>query len=139
MTIKNRNQVDPNTTWNLKDLYESDDSFYQNLESLQTEVVALSDKYKGTITDSDTVVSVLNEYKDIQEKLVRLSTYASLNTSEDQGNPENMKRSGTLQMKFSQIVPQLNFITQEINRLNKDILKEAQDKDESLRVTLDHT
>ena len=139
MTIKNRNQVDPNTTWNLKDLYESDDSFYQNLESLQTEVVALSDKYKGTITDADTVVSVLNEYKDIQEKLVRLSTYASLNTSEDQGNPENMKRSGTLQMKFSQIVPQLNFITQEINRLNKDILKEAQDKDESLRVTLDHT
>lgn len=137
MNIKYRHEVDPKTTWDLSHLFESEDAFYTSLDKTEQDIHNLVTNYKGNITSQQSVVEVLNDFAKIQEQIVRLSTYASLNVSEDQSDQDNMARSGNLQMRFSQALPQLNFIDQEIKRLDLDTLNKVKDIDPSLTRTID--
>lgn len=137
MKMLKRSEVDINTTWDLTDLFESDDLFYESLKNIETEVNNYEKTYKNTIVSKDVVVKALKELEAIQEKLVRLSTYASLHMSEDQSNLESGKRSGTLQMTFSRVVPKLNFVKQEINLLDKTILEAAMIQEPTLKTYIE--
>ena len=137
MKIKYRHEVDPKTTWDLTDLFQSEEAFYETLDKTEQDIQTLVNNYKGKIHTEKDVIDVFNKFAEVQEQIVRLSTYASLNVSEDQSNQENMARSGKLQMRFSQMLPKLNFIDQEINRLNLETLNKVKEDEPSLTRTID--
>ena len=136
MKLLKRNEVDINTTWDLSDLYKSESDFFSDLDKVVDEVNTFESKYKAKLDNAKTAVHALNDYMVIQEKLVRLSTYASLNLSGDQSNSEAMKISGTLSVRFSDISLKLNFLMQELSILDESILDEIASLDAGLSVSV---
>ena len=137
MKILKRHEVDPKTTWDLTDLFASDDLFYKELDEVKTSVSEYENAYKGKINAAEVGVKALKEYEALQERLVRLSTYTSLYMTQDQSNQESMARSGKLSMAFASINPKLNFLNQELLQLDEAVLKEIGVLDTSLERSID--
>ncbi len=136
MEILKRDQVDVNTTWDLSDLFESDDLFYKELETVKGIIVDFDNEFNGNIKNAEDGANALKIYEAIQERMTRLSTYASLYMTQDQSNQESMARSGKLSMTFSEVVPKLNFLNQQLLQLDESVLKEIPNKDETLERTI---
>nr|MBF6634157.1 oligoendopeptidase F [Planococcus sp. (in: firmicutes)] len=83
-----RSAVPVEETWDLSSLFSSSEEFDQALESLEQDADALSKKAQGTIVDASSAIQALTDYVAFLEKLVPLSTYASLTISTDQTNNE---------------------------------------------------
>ncbi|NLW15796.1 MAG: oligoendopeptidase F [Erysipelothrix sp.] len=138
MKILNRNEVDINTTWNLKDLYNTLEDFNKDLESVVTEIDSFNKNYEGTITTAQNAVDALNINAKLIEKITRLSTYVSLYNSEDQSNNDAMELSGRLGLSLGESFAKLNFLNQELALLDETILNEIKDLDPSLNAVIDN-
>lgn len=137
MKILKRSEVDVNTTWDLTDLFASDDLFYAEVDAVKKTVDSFEKEFNGNITDSQTGVNVLKQLEAIQKRLVRVSTYASLYMTQDQSNQESMTRNGKLGMVMGSIMPKLNFVNQQLLQLDESTLKEIGDKDASLHRSIE--
>ena len=137
MKILKRSEVDVNTTWDLSDLFASDDLFYKELDQVKNDVVAFEKAYNNNIKTAQEGVKVLKEYEVLQERLTRLSTYASLYSTQDQSNKESMTRNGKLGMVFGSIIPKLNFVNQQLLQLDESVLKAIGKEDSSLERTIE--
>src|SRR5690606_37881106 len=92
-SLPRRSEVPAEETWDLNSLFASDKEFNAALESLQQEVAGFQKQFKGNIQDAASVVEVLTSYLALLEKLVPISTYASLSLSTDQTDDEAQMRS----------------------------------------------
>lgn len=136
MKILSRNEVDVKTTWDLSDLFKSDESFFEEIESLSKDVDSFNDEYKEKVKTAELAVKALKTYESLLERFTRLSTYASLYMTQDQSNQESMARSGRFSMAANVMMPKLNFLNQELKLMDEDELKKVSALDDSLEVTV---
>lgn len=68
--LKSRNEVDVNYTWNLTDLFESDEAFEQAAENIRPEIESYSRKYENSLTDASVAVEAIEGFKGLMESLV---------------------------------------------------------------------
>jgi oligoendopeptidase F len=98
-----RAQVPVEQTWNLDDLYPSQEAWEAGLKACEEAIPSVS-QYQGRLAEGATVLrDALLTQEALYEKLIRVSTYASLRLSEDGTNPTYqgmMARVGALQAKF---------------------------------------
>lgn len=139
MKILKRNEVDVNTTWNLQDLFKSDELYYQELSDLEVSVTTFADTYKDKISDAKTAVAALLEYSKLNERITQASAYASLHMSEDSSNSLAMERNGKFSMVMSQLSPKLTFLSQALKSLDEAVLKEVGQLDPELANTVTKT
>lgn len=132
MEILTRQAVDQKTTWDLTALYPSDTEFYASLAELPKTVSDFVKTYRNQLTTAEVAVAAIAGLEAIQITLIRLSTYASLYLSQDQSDATAMERSGKLAMVLSTIQPELNFVSQELKRLDEKVLNEIKGLDPSL-------
>lgn len=137
MKILNRSEVDIQTTWDLSDLFASDDLFYKELESVKEAVIAFEETYKDKINSAEASVKVLKDYEALEERLTRLSTYSHLYMAQDQSNKDSMTRSGKLGMVLGSVTPKLNFVQQQLLQLDEAVLKEIGVLDKSLERSIE--
>ena len=88
-----RSEVKKDETWNLQDLFTSEDSYQTALVQLEKEVDAFCTKFKGSIKDAQSAVDALKGYAQIYEQFVPIGTYASLAYSTDQTDSDAQMRS----------------------------------------------
>lgn len=112
-----RHEVPLDQTWDLKDLYKNESEWLNELEWLKEKTSDFT-KHQGHLTDSPQyLLQALNEYQEIYNAIIRVSSYSSLKQSEDGTNPENQSRGMTLGSQMSQIHSKLSFIDSELSEM----------------------
>lgn len=120
-----RSEVLVEETWNLADLFTTEDSFNGALLEIESEVAIFEEKHKGNINSASSIISALQEYAAIYEKIVPAGTYASLSLSTDQTNTEAQMRASKFGSLSAKINSKLSFVNSELVELSNEMIQEA--------------
>lgn len=132
-----RSAIPVEETWDLSRLFNSSADFDQALESLEQKAEDLNQKTQGTIVDVPTTIHALKDYMAFLEKLVLVSTYASLTISTDQTNDEAQLQSSKFSAASAKISSKLSFINSELLALPKETLEQAMQESAEFKVFLE--
>jgi oligoendopeptidase F len=109
-----RSMVPEELTWNLNDLFVSEQAWETELEAIEREIVKIED-FKGTLhTSSKELLACLLAQENLLMKMVKAATYASLRQSADGTDPINQSNSAKLSALRTKMVAALSFINSEI-------------------------
>ena len=111
--LPSRKDIPTQETWDLKDLFESDEQFYTTLKEILDASKAFNQKYKDKI-EANIVEKVLVEFEEILIQLDRLGNYAELRLSVDASSEEAQTLSAKLSTSYGKITSQLSFVESEI-------------------------
>jgi oligoendopeptidase F len=120
-----RSEVKLEETWNLEDLFKTEEDYNTAVVELESEVDAYAEKFNGKITDASTVIEALKGYLVLFEKVVPVGTYTSLATSTDQTNDEAQMRSSKFSSTSAKVNSKLSFVNSELLELPVETLEEA--------------
>ena len=111
-----RKDVNPNETWNLQDLFATDEDYEAALKNMQAMAEGFTETYKGQLESVETIQAALAQYGEILEQYHPLSAYSYLSWSEDQANEQAQARASKFGSVSAQIFSQLSFLDSEIGR-----------------------
>ena len=111
--------------WNLNDLFNSDEQFYDILDNVLNQSKSFNQQYKGKISDAKMIKKVLSEFESILIQLDRLGNYAELRLSVDTANTDAQTLSAKLSTNYGKISSQLSFVESEILMLPEEVIKQA--------------
>ncbi|MCE5089642.1 oligoendopeptidase F [Staphylococcus devriesei] len=111
--LPSRKDIPTQETWDLKDLFESDEQFYTTLKEVLDASKAFNQKYKDKI-EANIVEKVLVEFEEILIQLDRLGNYAELRLSVDASSEDAQTLSAKLSTSYGKITSQLSFVESEI-------------------------
>ena len=81
--MKVREELPANYKWNLTDLYKTDDAWKAEKDRIQNDMQRIA-QYKGKLTQSaSTLLEALNLNNDLVKEMVRLYSYASMQSDQD--------------------------------------------------------
>ncbi|KLU54213.1 oligoendopeptidase F [Paenibacillus sp. VT-400] len=112
--IRTRAEVNPETTWDLKDLFVTDVEWEQELRSLPL-AAAQIETFKGRLGEgAEQLLACLDAREALQERIGKTASYARLKQSEDSTNPVNIENSAKAGDILSNLSSSLSFINSEI-------------------------
>lgn len=111
--------------WNLNDLFDSDEQFYDTLDNILNQSKSFNQQYKGKISDAKMIKKVLSEFENILIQLDRLGNYAELRLRVDTANTDAQTLSAKLSTNYGKISSQLSFVESEILMLPEEVIKQA--------------
>ncbi|PYZ95012.1 oligoendopeptidase F [Salipaludibacillus keqinensis] len=112
-----RSEVPVEHTWNLNDLFETEDEWEKELQSVQNDLSTVT-KYKGKLTESaSTLLACLIAKDALSERVMRVATFASLRNSEDGTDPTNQANAARVSSMLSTFSASTAFIEAEILQL----------------------
>ncbi|WP_203247205.1 oligoendopeptidase F [Sporosarcina beigongshangi] len=120
-----RSEVNLEETWNLQDLFKTEEDYNAAIAELETAVDVFVEKFAGNISNPITVIEALKGYATLYEKIVPIGTYTSLSSSTDQTDDTAQMRSSKFGSIAAKINSKLSFVDSELAELPVDILKEA--------------
>lgn len=124
MSIIKRQNVNIEETWNLVDLFSSEQEFEAAIDEVKKLSSEMEERFKGKIIDSAAATVAIHAYESLYEKLVPIGTYASLALSVDQTNTAEQMRSAMVGQLQATISAQLSFINSELLMLDEKILQD---------------
>ncbi|MEO2259530.1 oligoendopeptidase F [Paenibacillus amylolyticus] len=112
--IRTRAEVNPETTWDLKDLFVTDVEWEQELRSLP-QAAAQIETFKGRLGEgAEQLLACLDAREALQERIGKTASYARLKQSEDSTNPVNIENSAKAGDILSNLSSSLSFVNSEI-------------------------
>ncbi|WP_413409424.1 oligoendopeptidase F [Paenibacillus amylolyticus] len=112
--IRTRAEVNPETTWDLKDLFVTDVEWEQELRSLPL-AAAQIETFKGRLgKGAEQLLACLDAREALQERIGKTASYARLKQSEDSINPVNIENSAKAGDILSNLSSSLSFVNSEI-------------------------
>ncbi len=109
-----RAEVPTELTWDLSDLYKSDDEWHTALNVLENDIKRL-DAFKGQLhTGPATLLNCLLLEEELLIKLTKLGTYANLKESADRTDPVIQANSSKISALGTKVHTALSFIHNEI-------------------------
>lgn len=119
-----REEVPVKETWNLKDLFISDQAFYQTLEQVVQMSLDFNHTYYQKLNNIETIEKALDEYERILIEIDRLYNYPELRLSVDTSNEEAQKVNAKLNTTSGKLAGLLSFVDSEILELPDEIISE---------------
>ena len=119
-----REEVPVKETWDLKDLFTSDQAFYQTLEQVVQMSLDFNHTYYKKLNNIETIEKALDEYERILIEIDRLYNYPELRLSVDTSNEEAQKVNAKLNTTSGKIASLLSFVDSEILELSDEIISE---------------
>lgn len=126
MSTIQRHEVPVEETWNLNDIFETEQVYEQAIVELEKLVDAAVASLTGNITDAQGAVTAIATTEKIHEQMVPVGTYARLAHSVDQISTENQMRSAKFGSVAASIATKLSFVKSDLLALDEAVLKEAQ-------------
>lgn len=120
-----RSEVNVEETWDLTSLFATEEQFDTAINELTTSVEEFAIQFTDTLTDAQSVVTVLKGYEVIYEKIVPISTYANLAHSVEQTNDEAQMRAGKVGTVMAQVSSKLSFVDSELAILPEEVLAQV--------------
>ncbi|HLO11793.1 MAG TPA: oligoendopeptidase F, partial [Pseudoneobacillus sp.] len=125
-----RSEVPEELTWDLKDLFVSDEAWESELEAIKNDIMGIT-KFKGTLhSGANVLLECLEAQEQLQMKLIKAGTFASLRQSADGTDPINQANTSKFSSLRTGVSAQLSFIDSEILSLPEGLV-EAYLKDEA--------
>ncbi|MFT2154872.1 oligoendopeptidase F [Staphylococcus epidermidis] len=119
-----REEIPVRETWDLKDLFTSDQAFYQTLEQVVHMSLDFNHTYYKKLNNIETIEKALDEYERILIEIDRLYNYPELRLSVDTSNEEAQKVNAKLNTTSGKIASLLSFVDSEILELSDEIISE---------------
>lgn len=119
-----REEVPVKETWDLKDLFISDQAFYQTLEQVVQMSLDFNHTYYQKLNNIETIEKALDEYERILIEIDRLYNYPELRLSVDTSNEEAQKVNAKLNTTSGKLAGLLSFVDSEILELPNEIISE---------------
>lgn len=135
-SLPTRAQVKEEETWNLKDLFATEEAYEQALKTVGKEATEFANAYKGTIQDAASALNALDEYRKLYEQLIPIGTYASLAASVDQTDDQAQMRDSKFSSMAAKISSQTSFLMSELSELSLEVLQDASAQSEDYAVLL---
>lgn len=123
-----RSDVPVAETWNLNDLFASEEAYQKRLDALTAQAKAFEATYKGTLSEALSIDAAITELESIMEGLVQTGTYTRLNSDVEKGNEAHQERSGYQSYHEAEIRQAINFFTSELNQADVSLLQETIDR-----------
>ena len=121
-TIPKRSEVPEEYTWNLQDMFESDEAWYKENEALK-EMPGRIASFQGKLGESaETLLSFFRLEDEVELRLSPLYGYASCKNDQDQGNSVYQDMRGKAMSTFVAISSAAAFSTPEIMAIPQDTL-----------------
>ncbi|EPZ48131.1 oligoendopeptidase F [Alicyclobacillus acidoterrestris] len=118
-----RKQVPTQLTWNLADLFPSDEAWSSEVQAILDSLHSVS-TYRGRLGESAKVLlECLEAGEQVNERMVRVVTFASLRQSEDGTNPVNQALAGKASAAMAEVHAALSFIEAEIAALDESTIQ----------------
>ncbi|MFA1819052.1 oligoendopeptidase F [Virgibacillus oceani] len=129
----NRSEVPKEQTWNLTDLFTSEEEWNEALHNVQQEV-HLVEQYKGKLASSaGDLLHCLRTLEEYQQRLVRVSAYASLRANSDGGDPDNQRDAAKVATALAGISTKLSFVQSELLEIPEDKIKKFLNEEPKLQ------
>ncbi|MEB2859485.1 oligoendopeptidase F [Staphylococcus sp. GCP4] len=119
-----REEVPVRETWDLKDLFTSDQAFYQTLEQVVQMSLDFNHTYYQKLNNIETIEKALDEYERILIEIDCLYNYPELRLSVDTANEEAQKVNAKLNTTSGKLASLLSFVDSEILELSDEIISE---------------
>lgn len=119
-----REEVPVKETWDLKDLFTSDQAFYQTLEQVVQMSLDFNNTYYQKLNNIEIIEKALDEYERILIEIDRLYNYPELRLSVDTSNEEAQKVNAKLNTTSGKLAGLLSFVDSEILELPDEIISE---------------
>lgn len=119
-----REEVPVKETWDLKDLFTSDQAFYQTLEQVVQMSLDFNHTYYQKLNNIEIIEKALDEYERILIEIDRLYNYPELRLSVDTSNEEAQKVNAKLNTTSGKLAGLLSFVDSEILELPNEIISE---------------
>ena len=119
-----REEVPVKETWDLKDLFTSDQAFYQTLEQVVQMSLDFNHTYYQKLNNIEKIEKALDEYEKILIEIDRLYNYPELRLSVDTSNEEAQKVNAKLNTTSGKLAGLLSFVDSEILELPDEIISE---------------
>ncbi|MCJ7843241.1 oligoendopeptidase F [Lederbergia sp. NSJ-179] len=132
-----RAQVKEEETWNLKDLFKTEEDYERAVEAVKTEAEEFAKAHKGTIQDAASAIRALKAYQKLYEKLIPIGTYASLSVSVDQADDQAQMRDSKFGSLAAKIASQTSFVMSELSELPTETLQQASQQSDDFSVLLE--
>lgn len=123
--MPSRDQVQVEETWNLVDLFKTEDDFEVALKEIEVSSSDFNKRFKGSIQTASDVGEALHEYTKLYEKIVPAGAFASLSLSTDQTNTDAQMRASKFGSLSAKVSSQLSFLNSELVELPDNIIEEA--------------
>ncbi|OJF92199.1 oligoendopeptidase F [Alkalibacterium sp. 20] len=120
--ILDRSSVAEDLKWDLSAIFPSQVAFEEALEALPKEVDAFSAKYRGNLTDANTVVDAIKEYEDIVAEASHLGQYGHLPVSVDIFDSEALQQARFTANVLAGVSAKLSFFKSQIEDLAESTL-----------------
>ena len=131
---KTRAEIPAKYTWNLADLYASDEVWEQAKQSFEKKMQEI-DAFKGHLGDSpQTLLKALNAVFDLQERLVKLNSYASMKFDLDTRDAKAMALKQEIELVGNQFSAKTSFLSPEILQLDSKKIDEFIAKEPGLKI-----
>lgn len=127
MATLQRSEVKVEETWNLADLFATEQQFDEAIEEAKKLATSIEETYKGKISDAKSAIAVIEAEEKLTERLVPIGTYANLAHSVEQTNTDAQMRAAKVGQIFAAINAQLSFVRSELLQLDESLLQEASD------------
>ncbi len=125
--ILSRAEVDPKETWDLRDLYATEEACEQAMKDVQEAVNAFVARFSGKIADAGSVNEAVDMARPIEEQMDLLSHYAMLDVEVDVTNNQPMQRYLAAGNKLSELAAKMSFLNTELAALPESVLLEAKE------------
>ena len=123
-----REEVPVKETWDLKDLFTSDQAFYQTLEQVVQMSLDFNHTYYQKLNNIEIIEKALDEYERILIEIDRLYNYPELRLSVDTSNEEAQKVNAKLNTTSGKLAGLLSFVDSEILELSDDKISELRSR-----------
>jgi len=128
-----RSEVQIEETWNLKDLFKTEEAYNNAIIELEKDVEVYAEKFIGNIKDAVSVNDALKGYAAIYEQIVPVGTYTSLSFSTDQTDDEAQMRSSKFSSTAAKINSKLSFVNSELSVLPAEVLEKAMQQSDEFK------
>ena len=120
-----RNEVDKNLTWNLSDLFKTEEDYKKALNEIVEKTDELVKVYEGKLDCYCTINSCLDDLKPIYELIDLTGNYAALDYETDLGGKEQFERIVNYENTIAPVYAKLSFVETEILANDKRIIEKA--------------
>lgn len=117
-----REQVPTEQTWNLKDLFPTQEAYVAELNDMNVEVAKIIAQKSSMTNSSKALYQALETYFALKGRLWRLSAYVSLKQSADSSNAENQADAARVDAVITEIETQLSFFEDQLMAVDENKL-----------------
>ena len=117
-----RHEIAENEKWDITDVFESDDAFYQTLNQTLEKAKQFNQQYKGSLQHVQDVKNILTPFTDLLINIDSMVNYSELRLSVDATDDTAQTLNAKLNTTLGQITSQLSFVESEITALSDEDL-----------------